>query len=241
MLTNRRPATLHSLNAMRVLGEYFVVRFHCFVSPNHSQEKLNMGPVGEDIMSFFFVLSGFASMYAHERTDFSGWSAKGAFLWRRFRRVYPLFILNMLFTLPSNVVSMMSPTSDCQLIRLICPVLQIFMLDGWAGCGWRYIFSGSSWFLSCIMWLWLVFPIAKEFIADTMFGGGAVWLKLIGVYCICILPFFVLWGHDMMTLAGVPALRVGEFLLGCGAACALRVDTPWILAGSRFWIPSLRS
>ncbi len=64
-----KPRPLHTINAMRVLAEYWVVRHHCLVKRRPA--KLDMGPIGDDIMSFFFVMSGFVVMYRHEKTDFS--------------------------------------------------------------------------------------------------------------------------------------------------------------------------
>ncbi len=33
-------------------------------------------------------------------------------------------------------------------------------------------------------------------------------------------------------------MRIGEFLIGCGAAVELRLEEPWWLANGRYWIPS---
>jgi hypothetical protein len=37
-------------------------------------------------------------------------------------------------------------------------------------------------------------------------------------------------------LCAVPVLRIGEFLIGCGAACALKKPTPSLLANGKYWI-----
>ncbi len=75
-----KPRPLHTINAMLVLAEYWVVRYHCLVK--RGPEKPNMGPIGDDIMGFsnFFVMSGFVVMYRHEKTDFSSWESKREFL-----------------------------------------------------------------------------------------------------------------------------------------------------------------
>lgn len=234
--SEKRP-TLHTLNAMRVLAEYCVIRHHCLMP--HGEARFAMGPVGNDIMSFFFVLSGFVVMYTHDGADFSSWAAKRTFMWKRIRRVYPMLMLNILLQFPHWAIEMVSREPACRSVHSVCAALQMLMLDGWAGCGWLFSIVGVGWYLSCVMWLWLAFPVFKGFVATRVFEGEgrAVWCRMIAVYCIWSLAFFLLWDYDIMTLAAVPALRAGEFLLGCGTACTLRAETPSILKGNRFWFP----
>jgi peptidoglycan/LPS O-acetylase OafA/YrhL len=228
-----KPRTLHSVNAMRVLAEYWVVRHHCLEA--RGPAKFEVGPVGDDIMGFFFVMSGFVVMYRHEKTDFTSWESKRDFLVSRARQVYPVFLLNLGFKIPSQIFLLFGDKHcwvDC-----LCPILQVFMLDGWAGCGWFFPLSGIAWFMSCIMWLWLAFPFVKDSIVDRLFGQQCPWRKMLAINLVWALLFVFLWGFDLQTLAGVPILRCGEFLIGCGAALALHRDSPKCLAGNRFWLP----
>ena len=52
---------LHNVNSIRVIAEYLVVRYHVL-----KQDNGEHGAMGLDIMSFFFVLSGFGTMYTFE-------------------------------------------------------------------------------------------------------------------------------------------------------------------------------
>jgi hypothetical protein len=45
------------------------------------------------------------------------------------------------------------------------------------------------------------------------------------------------WAFDIYTITGLPFLRIGEFLIGCGTAVALRLEEPWWLENGRYWIP----
>ena len=194
-----------------------------------------MGPIGLDIMSFFFVLSGFVVMYAHEKTDFSAWASKREFVWSRLRRIYPVLLLNILFALPHQFIVMYQ--MDTCPVRKLCNLLQLAMLDSWVGCGIYFITISPAWFLSCVIWMWLVFPFLKDFLVEWVFTGNYVWWMIGLIYQLWSLPFLFLWQFDMAAVAEMPVLRLGEFLIGCGAVCALRLETPGFLKCNRFWLP----
>jgi hypothetical protein len=238
MSSYKKPQTLHMLNAMRVFAEYWVVRFHCLPNHHYADEfnRNRMGPIGDDIMGFFFVLSGFSAMYTYEYADLTGTRAKWNFIQGKLKRIYPIFLLTYLCALHHHIVTWSQETEFCWVVPL-CSVLQLFMLDGWAGCGYQFTVVGLAWYLSCVLWLWLAFPFFKGFLQEKFFGQSNIWIKMFLIYIAWIALFFSLWNFDIQTLAGVPALRLGEFLLGCGSACALRVETPRILTKNRFWIP----
>ncbi len=194
-----------------------------------------MGPIGDDIMGFFFVLSGFVVMYGHFKTDFSKQGSKCEFVRRRLVRMYTVFFLNFMFSLPFNYKSL----TTCW-TKPVCWVLQLFLLDGWAGCGWYFVGLGVSWYFSCVIWMWIAFPFIKDTLVSHVFAGRYLWMKMVVIYHMWGLAFMLLWDYDIQTLSGVPVLRLGDFLLGCGAAVALQqAETPWFLTGNRFWFPFL--
>jgi hypothetical protein len=39
-----------------------------------------------------------------------------------------------------------------------------------------------------------------------------------------VMASFLLWDYDLYTVAPLPLLQVGEFLIGCWTACALHVE-----------------
>jgi hypothetical protein len=218
------PPKLHSLDALRVVAEYLVVRAHV----GGFDEALNYA---QGVSSFLFVLSGFALMYAFEKADFATWGAIRAFWWAQGCRFYPTFLINWLCWLPHVVAQW----RGCWVYGL-CPLLQLAMLDSWAGCGYLFLANGPSWYLSSLAWLWLLFPLIKDRLV-VWFSSGQLWAKVawinLGYACV----FILLWDHDIYTLCAVPALRLGEFVMGCGAALALRADDPpALLADGAYWI-----
>ena len=82
---------LHSLNAVRVLAEFWVVHQHLAHFCGGGMPMV-VDLLTRDLMCFFFVLSGFVMTYAHRDDDFSTWKATTQFGWRRFSKVYPVFL-----------------------------------------------------------------------------------------------------------------------------------------------------
>jgi hypothetical protein len=233
--TSNLPPQLHTLNAVRVIAEYFVVRHHCLPDHHYAHEKsANMlGPIGEDLISFFFVLSGFVSVYSSRQVDFTTTSAKLDWGFRKIKRLYPIFLLNYMCCLPVQLFVWM-PDNDYCWAGYVCSVLQFFFLDAWAGCGFHFPVLGLAWFISCTVWLWLAFPFFHNFLMERVFSGGWIWIKMISINVIWAFACFMLWDFDLYTVAPFPLLRVGEFLIGCGTACTLHDETPWILANGRY-------
>ena len=62
---------LHRLNALRVCGEFLVVHAHYYSGIYADAHGYNPAGLweGSDVMSFFFVLSGFVAMYSNMDND----------------------------------------------------------------------------------------------------------------------------------------------------------------------------
>ena len=217
MLPDQRPQQLHTINAIRVIAEYLVIRVHVLSThpdtpPPH---------IGNDIMGFFFVLSGFVIMYTHHKTDFPTWKAKIDFIWPKLSRIYPIYLINWVFSVPYVILVNLPNGNYCWAFS-VCLVLQFGMLDCWAGCSAKFTSNGVTWYLSCLVWLWLAFPFIKGGLVK-LFQRN-IWIKLAAINVIWGIVFYLLWEYDLYTVSPVPVLRAGEFIIGCGAACALRSE-----------------
>jgi exopolysaccharide production protein ExoZ len=86
---------LNSLQAGRALAAIIVAAFHLSVMMGEARyggraqflEYTRLGYLG---VEFFFVLSGFIILFAHE-ADLGRPQRWGAYLWRRFSRLYPVY------------------------------------------------------------------------------------------------------------------------------------------------------
>jgi hypothetical protein len=227
-----RPPPLHTLNAVRVIAEYLVVRFHCLPNHHYLSDAVEVGPIGEDIMSFFFVLSGFVCMYSARDRDLFTLQSRIRYGFQKIKRLYPIFLLNYLCSLPVTILVSMPRMQYCW-AGYVCAPLQLFFLDAWAGCGFRFTVLGVAWFISSSVWLWIAFPFFKDFLAERVFNGDRIWAKMGAINLIWGFLCLLLYKHDLYTIAPLPLVRAGEFLIGCGTACALHTEPPWVLANGR--------
>jgi hypothetical protein len=132
-----------------------------------------------------------------------------------------------------------SPFEQTCSVFIVCPIAQLFFLDSWIGCGNSFIFVGVSWFLSCILWIWMFFPFTKDIIKKHVFKQNYIWITTLVINLLWACAFYTLWDYDIFTLSPMPILRYGEFLIGCGAALALKEESSPIWNQGLFWVPFL--
>lgn len=99
MASNR----LDTLQAGRAFAALAVLLFHTDVTlalPKYlGQHIFPIFDAGDSGVAFFFVLSGFVILFAHEK-DLGRPEMLPSFLWKRFRRVYPPLWIVLLILLP---------------------------------------------------------------------------------------------------------------------------------------------
>jgi peptidoglycan/LPS O-acetylase OafA/YrhL len=205
--------TLHSVNALRVMAEYFVVRYHIFAG------SVGMDMFVGDLMSFFFVLSGFVMMHTHYTDSFVTVEQKLDFWIGRWKKIFPAFILNMSFYIPTLIISAVYGTTKCPL-DFYCPLMQIFLLSGWAGCGVYHTVNALNWYLITLAWLWWGFPFLHA--ALCTWFVKFVWIKILSINILSTGILYFFSGYNIFTICAVPVLRLGEFIIGCAVACLLK-------------------
>ena len=99
------PKTLSSLQGGRAIAALLIVFYHAsrsiFENPKY-WDRVPLGGVfdfGSSGITFFFVLSGFIIYHAHER-DLGRPEQVQPYLWKRFRRIYPIYWLVVILVLP---------------------------------------------------------------------------------------------------------------------------------------------
>jgi exopolysaccharide production protein ExoZ len=97
------PRSLNTLQAGRAVACLAVLLFHTDVTlalPKYlGREIFPIFGVGGAGVQFFFVLSGFVILLAHLK-DIDKPSKVAEFLWKRFRRVYPMLWIVLLLVIP---------------------------------------------------------------------------------------------------------------------------------------------
>jgi peptidoglycan/LPS O-acetylase OafA/YrhL len=207
---------LASLNSLRVLAEFWVVHSHLAPTPELLKDCVH------DLMSFFFVLSGFVITYAHQDDHLSTWTAKRAFWWRRWSKTYPTYLLLWCTCLVYHCATNPPTTTKVTL----CYITQLFAMNNWIGCGCN-IMNPPSWYIATLYWAWLAFPWLHAMVRRVASYrpwtvATCLWLVSIGLNT-GALPLGYWWIYTH------PLLRVFEFTIGCIAATTLPTRLHWLV------------
>ncbi len=161
----------------------------------------NFGAVGVDV---FFVISGF--IIATTTRGQAGVGAAGAFLWRRFRRVAPIY---WLLSLPILIGMARGGTLSPEVAAAT------FLFWPFSGLEMTFPALGPGWTLCFEMLFYAGFGLAIA-------GGRRVGWGLIGAYAVMLAVGLVV-AAPVLRFWGAPI--IAEFLLGVGIAWVWR-STP---------------
>lgn len=207
-------AMLHSLNAARVIAEYAVVHYHvAFLFPA-SKGLLSHYAVPDNLMSFFFVLSGFVAMHSNMDTDFAQRGNAVQFIMKRFGKTYGLYLCMYLADLPATI---MQRPPNCDLFSLSI-ASQPLLMHSWLGSQHIGIANGVGWYLCTLYWIWLAFPYLpmRRCLEDY------TWPKICAMYALSMLLWLVLAPYNIVYTRAVPLFRLPEFAMGCATAFTLQ-------------------
>lgn len=151
---------------------------------------------GDCGVAFFFMLSGFVVSMGYGRQIQEGSFHYGRFLRKRFWKLYPLHLLCLLFWL---VVS--QSVIDGRV------VLNLFLLQSWIPDNEYYFSCNSvSWFLSCLLFCYLLFPWAYKHVSKGWTAG-----VLATYVMVCLLTPY----EDVNAILYVnPLVRFVDFYIG---------------------------
>ena len=172
----------------------------------------NFGAVGVDV---FFVISGF--IIATTTRGQAGVGAAGAFLWRRFRRVAPIY---WLLSLPILIGMARGGTLSLDVAAAT------FLFWPFSGLEMTFPALGPGWTLCFEMLFYAGFGLAMA--GGAMAGGRRVGWGLIGAYA-SMLAVGLVVAAPVLRFWGAPIIL--EFLLGVGLASVGRAAPrrlgPW--------------
>lgn len=156
----RRPH-LHALTGLRFFAALYVVLFH------YARYSLAQGPrwlksfntSGPVAVSLFFILSGLVLTYGS--TDADGRCNKPArqFWYARFTRIYPLFFLAIIASIPENVALLQHThsTSNAVVLTGLRSLLAMALLQAWIP-KFAFVGNGPGWSLSVEAFFYFCFP-----------------------------------------------------------------------------------
>jgi peptidoglycan/LPS O-acetylase OafA/YrhL len=228
---------LPGLTSLRFFAALHVVLFHLyamniFAGTGFYHTLAAIGYVG---VSFFFILSGFILVYTYADRGFTVWH-----FWRaRFARIYPAYLLSLLFTAPTFIM-MCTYLPWFKAHWLLSSTLVFTLLQSWvprAALAW----NSPAWSLSVEAFFYLLFPLLlarltrwrSRKVKMMALACLAVTLSLSIAYII-FMPDGVEYvsdeSNDLMWLNVLrfnPLARLPEFIMGaCCGFLFLRTSIP---------------
>ena len=214
---------VHSLNALRVMAEFIIVRGHItlLVAAPELIARATFAVITlHDLMTFFFVLSGYVCVHTAQRLglSFDTWADIRAYWGNKLIRYYPMYIFAILVQhVISGAYIALNENATCGW-RWMCTFGDFFLLSPLLFCEVVGT-SGVAWYLSTLFWLWFAFPLLSKQLTHQR-----VWRRVTQLYVLSLIGWLSgFWIRDVDILAPwaslhrFPVLRVAEFYMGCQA------------------------
>jgi len=154
-----RVERLDALTSLRFFAALYVLAFHyrtLFLGDASSAGFLSLGYSG---VTFFFLLSGFILAYNYKSVDFSAGPAVRDYLLARVARIYPVFLVSLLVSLPFFVKAVLqSHAPHHDLLAAAATVLTPLGLHAWVP-GAACALNCPSWSISTEFFFYAMFPL----------------------------------------------------------------------------------
>jgi peptidoglycan/LPS O-acetylase OafA/YrhL len=224
-----KPQPLPNLTAVRLLAATLVLVFHLTedsqfrVVPWALRPLIRQGFTG---VSIFFVLSGFVLAYNHLQVR-----SKGQFYVARIARIYPLYLLALLWMVPFKLGGAHLP-NDSGVAKPVVILVSALAIQTWFP-NMALDLNTPGWTISVEAFFYLLFPFLIPFVVRHL---KERWRWMVGLWLLFLVPPVLVnygphwFGHALPPrmndiLHGallVPAMRVGEFMLGMFAGAQFR-------------------
>lgn len=221
-----RQGNIDSLTGFRFVAAMLVFVSH-YAIPGITGIPLRMTMAGYAGVTLFFVLSGFVIAYTYLDRFEAGMTGQnvGAYLAARFARLYPLYILFILFGW------LVTGSPDI-------PWAHILAVQTWSANGdFATSINGPAWSIGVEVFLYLAFPLVLPVLIRLQVFSSLRHLvaaaALVSLAMLAAASYFALSGQNDLHyndplsshrwLYRTPALRLGDFLLGIfGAVYVMR-------------------
>lgn len=206
--TNSRKV-IHTLNSLRVIFEFIIVSYHITADLGSNDTFVHSYGIKNCLMSFFFVLSGFVSMYTTDGKD-------NRYFIRRLKKTYPFYILMWFAGLPAMILGTLYH-NKCMIQSWIYTLLQPLCLEVFLG--WRTDGSNiPAWYYTVLVFLWFIHSYfdLKYWIYDHP-------LKFMVLFYVISVALSILFFYfDRESVKQLPLFRILEFFMGGAAAISFR-------------------
>lgn len=151
----QRPQRAEQLQFLRFLAFCLVYIWHA----NDWTFGFFSGGVGAACaVSFFFMLSGLVTGYTHWDDDIAVTPrAVGRYMWRKIKKLYPLYIFTMLFAVTTSKIPKLVAQHDFEALRAPLGLLlrNALMIQSWFPTDY-FSYNGVGWFISTMIFMYLL-------------------------------------------------------------------------------------
>lgn len=214
---NNKEGEILPLTGLRFVAALYVFIFHIHIrwpitSNNFVSNIIGQGAVG---MSLFFILSGFVLAYRYAGQSFT----VSEYLKNRFARIYPIYAVAALITLPWLGFDIIG-VSITDTLKAICKVFlivtsNIFLVQAWFPQFFGYWNDGGSWSISVEAFCYLMLPLMLPYLLRA--STEKLFLTIAICWVWAILPGISATLFDAPTnpvFYSMPVFRLPEFLVG---------------------------
>lgn len=202
------------LTGLRFVAAFYVFVFHIhirwpFMENQYGNNIFGQGAIG---MSLFFILSGFVLTYQYA----DGNNNKEKYFINRFARIYPVYIVAALATLPWFGV-------ENFLQGIVLVIANIFLIQAWFPQLFTLWNNGASWSISVEAFCYLLLPFLLPKIIKC--NTKQLFFIIMGSYFFSAIPGVVVKlfdGQYNNIFYSMPIFRVPEFLIGISVALLVR-------------------
>jgi len=215
---SRNTDEILPLTGLRFVAALYVFAFHIHTrwplaeKGSYVANFLNEGAVG---MTLFFILSGYILAYTYAEKNISPLM----FYRNRFARIYPVYAVAALMTLPWLFKNQFSEAFFFAALQIgILVMADTLMIQAWFPQLWAFWNNGASWSLSTEMFFYALFPLLLHAAARL----NKAWLvsAMMGVYVLSELPGLSYMVFEPRSTDGLqifyamPIFRLPEFAMG---------------------------
>lgn len=174
----------------------FIFMMLIFLSHFEYKEIQALDAGGDCGVVFFFLLSGFVCSLGYGRQLREGTFRYVNFLWKRFRKLYPLHFLCLLFYLTINHTPIEGKV-----------LLNALLLQSWVpDADWYFSCNSVSWFLSSLMFCYVAFPLLYRLLS---------WPLTLAILIFCAIVYWVTPYDCINAILYVhPLVRLTDFFFG---------------------------
>jgi peptidoglycan/LPS O-acetylase OafA/YrhL len=206
------------LTGLRFVAALYVFAFHIHIrwpmaeNGSYVANFLNEGAVG---MSLFFMLSGYILAYTYAEKNTSALM----FYRNRFARIYPIYAVAALLTLPWLFQNPFSNTFSVVVLQAgVLVTADALMIQAWFPQLWAFWNNAASWSLSTEMFFYALFPLLLP--AAALLNKAWLILVMAAVYVLSELPgltylvFQPRPTYGLQIFYAMPIFRLPEFAMG---------------------------